>query len=75
MFGSANGLKVTVEVAKSIQANAFIQHDIFHVSFRKLKGTFSVCVHSRKNIKEILAILVPISYLPCSCHRKELMIQ
>lgn len=31
VFGSNNGLKVTVEEAKSLQANAFIQAEMFQV--------------------------------------------
>ncbi|XP_064079279.1 cell cycle checkpoint protein RAD1-like [Macrobrachium nipponense] len=54
LFGSSNGLKVTVEVAKSIQANAFIQHDIFQeFKITEEVTTFKI---SLKSLVECLSI-------------------
>ena len=45
MFASENGLKVTVEDAKCLQANAFIQSGLFQeFILRQEQTTFKICL-------------------------------
>lgn len=46
IFGSSNGLKVTVEEAKCVQANAFIQSDMFQeFHIQEDVVTFKICLN------------------------------